>query len=172
MSSKINLLELARAQLGTFRRYSRKTQVKDLITFAVLPVALGVLAGFFAPPVFNVSGVLTGASVFAGLLVALLVNVFEFSVKVRRDEKIRPEERLAQTVDELMANASWTVVSSLVFLVVVAVATAAQAPDEPLPSVMVGLIAGLGSYLILNVMMVLSRIWTAHGDIKDLPPKR
>ncbi|HCJ48875.1 MAG TPA: hypothetical protein DHW40_06045 [Microbacterium sp.] len=172
MSRKINLIELARAQLATFRGYSLPVRVRDFSTFILLPIALGVLAWFFAPPVYNVAGLLTGASVFAGLLVALLVNVFNFSVKIRRDEKIRPEERLARTVDELMANAAWTVVSALALVVVMATVTAAQAPQCPIDSRWVGLLVALAAYVVLNVLMVLSRIWTAHGDIKDLPPKR
>ena len=28
------------------------------------------------------------------------------------------------------------------------------------------------AHLILNILMVLSRIWIAHEDIKDLPPKK
>lgn len=172
MSRKINLLELARAQLATFSGYSIGVRVADVCTFVILPVALGLAAWLFAPPVFNVAGLLTGASVFAGLLVALLVNVFNFSVKIRRDERIRPEERLARSVDELMVNAAWTVVSALTLVVVMASATAAQAPQSPIEQYWVGILVGLASYVMLNVLMVLSRIWTVHGDIKDLPPKR
>lgn len=172
MSQKINLLELARAQLATFSGYSLRVRIRDVLTFVGLPVAVGLAAGLFASPVYNVSGLLTGASVFAGLLVALLVNVFNFSVKIRRDEKIRPEQRLARTVDELMANAAWTVVSALTLVVVLVLATATQEPSRSLTNAWVGIVAGLGTYVILNVLMVLSRIWTVHGDIKDLPPKR
>ena len=172
MSQKINLIELARAQLATFSGYGVRTRIRDVLTFLGLPVAVGLLAGLFASPVHNVSGLLTGASVFAGLLVALLVNVFNFSVKIRRDEKIRPEQRLARTVDELMANAAWTVVSALTLVIVLIMATATQEPGKPITGAWVGIVAGLGTYVIMNVLMVLSRIWTAHGDIKDLPPKR
>lgn len=172
MSQKINLIELARAQLATFSGYSVLARIRDLLTFMGLPIATGLLAGLFAPHVYNVSGLLTGASVFAGLLVALLVNVFNFSVKIRRDEKVRPEQRLARTVDELMANTAWTVVSSLTLVVLLIIATATQEPGKPLAGAWVGVVTGVGTYVILNVLMVLSRIWTAHGDIKDLPPKR
>lgn len=172
MSQKINLVELARAELATFSGYNTRTRARDVLTFIVLPIAVGVVAGHCASPVYNVSGLLMGASVFAGLLVALLVNVFNFSVKIRRDEKVRPEQRLARTVDELMANAAWTVVTALTLVIVLVIATATQEPDKPVNEGWVGVIAGLGTYVVLNVLMVLSRIWTAHGDIKDLPPKR
>lgn len=172
MSQKINLIELARAQVATFSGYGVRTRARDVLTFVGVPIAIGLIAGYFASPVYNVSGLLTGASVFAGLLVALLVNVFNFSVKIRRDEKVRPEQQLARTVDELMANAAWTVLSALALVIVLVVATATQHPDRPVAEAWVGIVAGLGTYVILNVLMVLSRIWTAHGDIKDLPPKR
>lgn len=172
MTNKINLIEIARAQIRTFSNYSAGVTVRDSLTFFGLPILLGVLSGLYSPPVYQVSILLTGASVFSGLLVALLVNVFNFSVKVRRDENIRPEERLARTVDELMTNAAWTVIVGLALVVLLVAATATQEPTQPLNPVWVGVLTAFGTYLVLNVLMVLSRIWTAHGDIKDLPPKR
>lgn len=171
MSRKINLVEIAIAQLSTFRGYGTKTTIRDISTFLLLPLVVGVVSFVFAPPIHSVGSLLSGVSVFSGLLVALLVNVFNFSVKIRRDEKIRPEQKLARTVDELMANAAWTVIIGLTLVVIMAIASATQVPAEPLNRLWVGLLAGLSAYLILNVLMVLSRIWTAHGDIKDLPPK-
>lgn len=171
MTNKINLIEIGRAQLRTFSNYSLGARISDVLAFLGLPILLGVLAGLYAPPVFQLSVLLTGASVFTGLLVALLVNVFNFSVKVRRDEKIRPEERLAQTVDELMTNAAWTVLVGLSLVVLLVLATATQKPTCPLHPIWVGILTGFATYLVLNVLMVLSRIWSAHGDIKDLPPK-
>ncbi len=172
MSNKINLLEIARAQLATFSGYSWKVIARDLGVFVGLPIIIGVLVSLWGPPVYSVGGLLTGASVFSGLLVALLVNVFNFSVKIRRDEKIRPEQQLALTVDELMTNAAWTVITGLLLVVLLASAAATQQPDTPLAPPWVGILVGLATHLIMNVLMVLSRIWTAHEDIKDLPPKR
>ncbi|WP_437773480.1 hypothetical protein [Arthrobacter sp. KNU40] len=172
MSRKINVLEIARAQLGTFQGYGQRTIVGDLVTFLGLPAVVGVVSGIFAPPIHSVGSLLTGASVFSGLLVALLVNIFNFSVKVRRDEKVRPEEKLARTVDELLTNAAWTVLVGLTLVVLLAVASATQDPSTSLSQVWVGILAGFSAHLILNILMVLSRIWTAHEDIKDLPPKK
>lgn len=172
MSRKINVLEIARAQLSTFQGYERRTIFADLATFLGLPAVIAVVAALFAPPVHAVSSLLTGASVFSGLLVALLVNIFNFSVKVRRDEKVRPEQKLARTVDELLTNAAWTVLVGLTLVVLLAVASATQEPSRPLGHAWVGALAGFSAHLILNILMVLSRIWTAHEDIKDLPPKK
>jgi hypothetical protein len=172
VSNKINLLEIARAQLATFSGYNWKVIARDLAAFIGLPVAIGVLVGGWGPPVHSVGSLLTGASVFSGLLVALLVNVFNFSVKIRRDEKIRPEQQLAITVDELITNAAWTVITGLILVVLLASAAATQEPGTPLAPVWVGILVGLAIHLIMNVLMVLSRIWTAHEYIKDLPPKR
>jgi len=172
MSNKINLLEIARAQLATFSGYSRKIVALDILAFVGLPIIFGVLVAALGPPVYSVGSLLTGASVFSGLLVALLVNVFNFSVKIRRDEKIRPEQQLARTVDELMTNAAWTVITGLLLVVLLAAAAATQKPNTALDPLWVGILVGLVVHLIMNVLMVLSRIWTAHEDIKDLPPKR
>jgi hypothetical protein len=172
MSNKINLLEIARAQLATFSGYDRKVVARDILAFLGLPIILGVLVAVWGPPVYSVGSLLTGVSVFSGLLVALLVNVFNFSVKIRRDEKIRPEQQLARTVDELMTNAAWTVLIGLLLVVLLASAAATQKPQSSLEPIWVGILVGLVVHLIMNVLMVLSRIWTAHEDIKDLPPKR
>jgi hypothetical protein len=172
MSRKINVLEIARAQLSTFQGYQRRVVLGDLATFLGLPVTIGTGAALFAPPIYTVSSLLTGASVFSGLLVALLVNIFNFSVKVRRDEKVRPEQKLAKTVDELLTNAAWTVLVGLALVVLLTIASATQEPSRPLNQAWVGTLAGFSAYLILNILMVLSRIWTAHEDIKDLPPKK
>lgn len=172
MSRKINVLEIARAQLSTFQGYGGRVVLGDIATFLGLPVVMGVAAALFAPPIHTVSSLLTGASVFSGLLVALLVNIFNFSVKVRRDEKVRPEQKLARTVDELLTNAAWTVLAGLALVVLLAVASATQEPTRPLDRAWVGVLAGFSAHLILNILMVLSRIWTAHEDIKDLPPKK
>lgn len=172
MSRKINVLEIARAQLATFQGYQRRVVFGDIATFLGLPVVIGITASLFAPPIYSVSSLLTGASVFSGLLVALLVNIFNFSVKVRRDEKVRPEQKLARTVDELLTNAAWTVLVGLALVVLLAIASATQEPSRPLNQAWVGTLAGFSAHLILNILMVLSRIWTAHEDIKDLPPKK
>lgn len=172
MSNKINLLEIARAQLATFAGYGRGAIVRDISVFVALPIVIGVVVSVLGPSVYSVGSLLTGASVFSGLLVALLVNVFNFSVKIRRDEKIRPEQKLAQTVDELMTNAAWTVITGLLLVVILASAAATQKPETALNPLLTAVLVGLGVHLVMNVLMVLSRIWTAHEDIKDLPPKR
>lgn len=172
MSNKINILELGRAHLQTFRGYERTTTIRDVSAFVGLPVVVGALVGIWGPPVHSVASLLTAASVFSGLLVALLVNVFNFSVKIRRDERIRPEQQLAITVDELMANAAWTVFTGLILVVLIAIAAATQAPGHTLHNGWAGIISAFAVHLVMNVLMVLSRIWTAHEEIKDLPPKR
>lgn len=166
------MLTIAKAQLTTFKGYSWRVVLQDCATFLGLPLLLGTLSGAFAPPVYNLVGLLTGASIFAGLLAALLVNVFNFSVKLRRDEGMRPEQRVVRTTNELMANTAWTVITALAVVIVLASTVAIQPPQEPVSAVLVGIITALATHLVLNVLMVLSRIWSAHEDIKDLPPKR
>lgn len=75
---------------------------------------------------------------------------------------------LALTVDELMTNAAWTAVTGLVLVVLLASAAATQKPTTALDPIWVGILVGLVVHIIMNV----SRMWTAHDDIKDLPPKR
>lgn len=65
-------------------------------------------------------------------------------------------------VDELMTNAAWTVITGLLLVVPSATAAATQKPDTALEPLWVGILMGLVVHLIMNVLMVLSRIWTTR----------
>lgn len=170
MSSKARVSAIWRAQLDSFRGYGRPSALFDFGQFLALPILAGIAAAIWAPPIYAVGSVLTGVSVFSGLLVALLVNVFELSVKIRRDEGLRPEEPLSVTMNELMANASWAVLVGLVLVTLLVAAAATQAPDCPLHPIWVGILVPFFAHLMVCVLMVLSRIWTAHEQIGDLRP--
>lgn len=171
MSDKIQIGRIVKAQLATFRGYGIRSTLFDLLTFIVVPAVLGLATGLWAPKVFNVGSVLSGITVFTGLLVALLVNVFNFSVKIKRDEKVPLQHVLVVTVNELMANASWAVLVGLTLTVLASAASATLPPSCPLNSIWVGVLTGVVAHLVLIVLVVLSRIWTAHEAIKTLPPK-
>lgn len=171
MSSKIKIRAIFDAQLSSFRGYSARGKIADASTFVLIPIVAGVAVGLWAPPVYAVGAILTGVSVFSALLVALLVNIFNFSVKIRRDEKLRPEEPLTLTVDELIANAAWAVLVGLSLVVLLVAAAATQASGCPLAKAWAGILAAVFLHLMACVLMVLSRIWTAHEQIRDLPPK-
>jgi hypothetical protein len=171
MSSKIKIGAIWDAQLNSFLGYTAGGQFADALTFVVVPIIAGIAAAFWAPPVYAVGSILSGVSVFAALLVALLVNIFNFSVKIRRDEKLRPEESLSLTVDELIANAAWAVVVGLFLVVLLVAAASTQIPSCPLNKIWTGVLSAVFLHLMACVLMVLSRIWTAHEQIRDLPPK-
>jgi len=172
MSSKVKIRAIWEAQLKTFQGYGPRGRTIDAFTFIALPVLAGAAAVIWAPAVFAVGSILSGVSVFAALLVALLVNIFNFSVKIRRDEKLRPEEPLSLTVDELIANAAWAVLVGLMLVVLLVAAAATQVPSHALSPYWVGPLVAVFLHLIACVLMVLSRIWTAHEQIRDLPPKK
>ena len=172
MTSKIRIADIIQAEFGTFSGYRFRTKLADSVLFIIAPLILGVAAYLWAPPVYAVGSVLSGVTVFTALLVALLVNVFNFSVKIRRDEKIRPEEPLSITVNELMANAAWAVLVGLVLVILLVAAAATQVPSCAINTLWVGVLVLVFLHLMACVLMVISRIWTAHEQIKDLPPKR
>lgn len=171
MSEKINLRGLIGAHLATFKGYPLRTTLFDLGTFVFAPIAIGVASTLWAPPIYSIAVLLSGVAVFSGLLVALMVNVFNFSVKLRRDENLGPEHPLVRSVNELMANSVWAVLVGLSLTILTALASATSAPDCALNAVWVGLIAAVFAHLGATILQVITRIWSAHELIGNLSPK-
>lgn len=172
MSDKLDISLIVRGQLRSFKGYSRRSRLLDLAVFLVIPVLAGVLVWQAEPNVFNVAGILAGVGVFTALLFGLLVNVFNLSVKLRRDEALRPESRLNANVSELFANVAWSALWGLLLVVLLATGAALQAPQKVLAYWYVGLLVAVSVHLVLTVIMSLTRLVSAHAFIGDLAPPR
>lgn len=172
MSSKIDLTPLVERQLATFRGYSEFTGKLDFFVFVFVPVGAGLAVAVWGPDVKGVGAVLGGVGVFTALLFALLVNVFNLSVKLRRDEGVRPEQPLALNVDELFYNVGWSVVIGLALVITMTAATVTHTATEALGGVWVGLIVALFVHLVITVLMAVVRMVSTYESIADLAPKR
>lgn len=172
MSAKVNLTPILQGQLASFRGYSAATRKVDLIVFLAVPAGSGAAVAAAGPPIKGIGGVLGGVSVFTALLFAMLVNVFNLSIKLRRDEGVRPEDELALDIDELFYNVGWSVVVGLALVTVMAAASVTHAAVEPLGAGWVGVIIALFLHLIVTVVMAVVRLAAAYEAIAGLSPKR
>src|SRR5450631_377689 len=122
MSAKIDITPLLRRQFATFRGYSRRSAITDGLVFVGIPVASGAATVVLNLRVRNIASVLGDVAIFTALLFSLLVAVFNLSIKLMRDEDIRPEQSLARNTAELFANVAWSVLVGLALVVVMAAA--------------------------------------------------
>ncbi len=164
LTSKIRMTEVVKehwATLSTERQspqgLQRSTSAGDVVTFFVLPLALGVtlwLLGVKAP---KPDPLLSSISILTGLLFALIVLVFD---QVKR-EASRPSPVAGNDplIDawQLLANVSWAIMTSLLLLTVMF--SSVLFTDEDLAPWLTGIITGLFLHLMLTLLMVLERVF-------------
>jgi len=172
LTSKIDLRPLIKAQIESFKGYRWQATLRDVGTFVGLPIILGAAVLWGQPKVYNAGSGITGVSVLTGLLFALLVNVFNLAVRMRRDEGLRPGSVILRTVDELLANVGWAVLVGLALVVALACGVSTQEPDHPLGRWWVAVIVAMFAHLLVSVLMALSRIFSAYAQIAELAPPR
>lgn len=170
LTSKIDLGPLLNAQIKSFKGYRWQATFRDVGIFVALPIALGAAVLWAQPKVYNAGSGIAGVSVLTGLLFALLVNVFNLAVKMRRDEGLTPESLILGTVDELLANVGWSVLVGLALVVTLACGVSTQQPNHELGRWWVAVIVVMFAHLLVTVLMALSRIFSAHAQIAELAP--
>jgi len=144
----------------------------DFVVFVLAPLGAGLALAAWGPPIKNVGGVLGGVAVFTALLFAMLTNVFNLSVKLRRDEGVRPEERLALNVDELFFNVGWSVLVGLILILCMTGAAVTHSASQRLGFAWVAILVSGLLHLVLTVIMAIVRMVSAYLAIGDLAPKR
>jgi len=142
------------------------------VVFVLVPIAAGFSIAEWGPAVRNIGGVLGGVGVFTALLFAMLINLFNLSVKLRRDEGVRPEEPLALNVDELFYNVGWSVVVGLALVISMTAAAVTHSAARGLGYAWVVVLVSLLLHLILTVVLAIVRLVSAYEAISDLAPKR
>jgi len=166
--TKINLWRLISDHLHTLVDYpNTRLSVGDAVLFFGSPVALGAVCaalgfGFKADVLI---GLLTAFSIFAGLLLNLLVLVFSYTQSAF--ENPNPPDTTAlirrRVVREIHANVSFAILISLAVVVVATVALwvvrhyEGSAPRET-GMVPTFLLVTLAANFILTMMMVLKRM--------------
>ncbi|MFI1837652.1 hypothetical protein [Streptomyces olivaceoviridis] len=175
MSGKWDVRDIAAANFRTYVDADGKRRAGDVVVFIGLPLILGVTCGllrhFGHLHILDVSKFIGGVGVFTGLLFGLLTNVFTLSLRVRRDEGLDPDHVVIRNVRELFANLSWAVLVGLLLVVLLVVVTATHDPKKSIGVAWTGILVATFSHLILSLLMSLKRLWFAHQNVSNLPPK-
>jgi len=160
---KINVSIIVRDHFSTLRDYrSGKLSAGDLFLFFGLPLALGLLAWWenFSFDTDILNGMLAAFSIFAGLLLNLLVLVCTFAGNPRFIGSDAATVTRRRTILEVHENLSFSILVSIALVVVALTGlceikyTGAKA-SHPLVSITLAIL--LGNF-ILTLLMILKRI--------------
>jgi hypothetical protein len=160
--NKINVLRIIRDHFGTLRDFQTgKLSGSDIFVFFVLP--LGVASsGVYFHIAFSgdvLIAILTAFSIFAGLLLSLLLLVF--SLTDRSDPQSTLYSVRKQLILELYDNISFAILTSIAVVsltIIAGMRREAKVSDYHTGPVMTSLLVFLMGNFILTILMVLKRM--------------
>lgn len=161
MSNKVNISDIIRDHLRTLRNESaNRVSAIDYVTFFGLPVFFAILSWAYG---FKISGesiptLITALSIFAGLLINVLVLIYTVSQNVetltskRGKEDVENEKKFLR---EIFANISYSVLICLVSVVLLLILI--WLPSN-LSVTFSATIVALTLHFVLTLMMAVKRI--------------
>ena len=175
--SKINIMAIVSSHVGTLRNYrTGKISASDFFVFAIVPLAVAGVTGWygisFTTDVLN--GLLQAFSIFAGLLLNLLVLVCGFSgtSKFSGTDQASAERRVF--LSEVNDNLSFSIVVSLavVVLCVAVLGLEARKPDWARHPLITSIVVALVGNFVLTLLLVLKRVHALLSDDFKRPSLR
>lgn len=173
---KINVTRIVAAQIRTMRDNStQKYSIPDLLLFYGLPLVLSIVAPFYRWK-FNtdvLNALLTAFSIFAGLLLNLLILVYTFSSQTEHPTALAKTR--AVVIRELHDNIAYSILVAIVIVVVAMISVAyLKMHDTPTaPAFTSGWLTGIIIFLTLNfvlaLLMILKRIYVMLNQTIDKP---
>lgn len=173
---KIDITRIVTAQVRTMRdNSSQRYSVSDILLFYGLPALLGVIApryGWkFSVDVLN--ALLTAFSIFAGLLLNLLVLIYTLSSQTEHPSVLTKAR--TSTIKELHDNIAYSILISILIVVVTMTAVAYLKMHE-MPGVtgftstwLTGVMVFLTLNFVLTLLMILKRIYIMLNQTIDRP---
>jgi len=166
MSTKLNIGAIVKDHFGTMRSYrTQKLSFFDGITFIVLPalVAIVISIHYKAPESAFATSIITASSIFIGLLLNLLVLLYQISYRNREKLLASPGNdhltRKKLLLKEINANISYCIL----LLSVLVVSCITMAFEEQMGEISIkigyGLVYFLSIHFILNLIMILKRVY-------------
>ncbi|MBA5221502.1 hypothetical protein [Streptomyces griseoaurantiacus] len=175
MSGKWDVRDIAAANFGTYVDADGRRRVSDIVVFFGLPLAFGAACGtlryFDHLHILDPSKLVGGIGIFTGLLFGLLTNVFTLSLRVRRDEGLHPDHDIIRDVRDLFSNLSWAVLVGLLLVVLLVIVSATHDAKKSIGVGWTVVLVAIFSHLVLTILMSLKRLWFAHQNVSNLPPK-
>lgn len=176
MSAKLDVRDIVRGYLKTLRDYrTKEPSYWDIFVFLLVPVVASLFLVCFGITGSEgvVGNIMAAASILAGLLLNLLVLVYDLFDKFPKAEQVRDQAEKSrlnarrQTLEEVYSTISYLI---LVSILVIGFTIALGAFDNVYVrhSLAFVLWALCGNFL-LSLLMVLKRVYimlqAAHGDI-------
>lgn len=173
---KIDISQIIIAQIRTMRdNRTQKLSAADLLLFYGLPLLLSGIAPYFRWR-FNadvLNALLTAFSIFAGLLLNLLILVYTFSSQTEHPTALA-KTRTA-LIKELHDNVAYSILLSIVIVVVTMISVAylkmKETPSAPAFTVwwLSGVIIFFTLNFVLTLLMILKRIYIMINQTIDKP---
>jgi hypothetical protein len=163
VSQKINVLPIIAEHVLTLRNYATgRMSLLDIVVFFGFPLSVAALAGWrhFKLHAIAVNALVSSFSLFATILLTLLVMVFSF---IQSTETTGADPYLSQRrklLREINANISCTVLISIAIVAISIVALAFMETDADVVEnhTMVVLVAGFITFT-LNIIMIVKRMY-------------
>lgn len=154
MSSKINIICIISDHIDTLvDEGSGSVSKTDYITFFAVPLACGIGGYFLSVPIDKdiAAGAISALSIFAGLLINVLVLIYTIKSGNSHDEKTAIEVKFLR---QIFANLSFAILIAVATTIVLVLIPAAQSFAKILTSVAVAFSANF----VLTLLMALKRL--------------
>lgn len=149
--------------LDTFRNAG--TGKRDFWDFSVqfgLPTGIAIMSAVVGYRATDIGAFLGGVAVFAALLFALVVFVFQLRITAGNDPVASGRKILLRLLDELFANVSYAVLVGLLTTCLGIVAIWVGHEENGSPVWVSCLLVGTVVHLVLTILMCLKRINSAY----------
>lgn len=166
MFKRINILSIVKDHFGTLTRLdskSKRVYWKDLVLFIGLPAVVGVLLaykGFSIKPF--IGNLIAAVAIFGGFLFNLLAIIYSQIDKIRDDAKSEENELKKLFVKEIHINISYSIVLSLLIIIVL-IGCTAELPQFQYEWLVKKIALGLTYFLLgkflFTLLMVLNRVY-------------
>ena len=166
MGSKLSVAPTIKAHYATFRHdVTGEIHLPDYAIFVGAPAFFGILAWVCDVRLTEVAGFLGGLAVFAALLFALVIFVFQLRMQLREVDQYAGRRTLVKLVDQLFANVCYAVVVGLTTTAIGVAAANMTNGGQGAPPWLSALLIAFGLHLILTIFMCLKRVHSAYRQL-------
>lgn len=146
---------------------TRRLRKADYVSFYVVPAGIGATAWYFNFRFETMDPILSGTSIFTGLLFGVLVYVFQLRIRVTDSAVLASDSRLLRLIDELEANVAYTVLVGLVISGLLMALSATKEKDVPIDPIGTAVVIALMLHFILSVLLVLRRTRSVYARVTE-----
>ncbi len=156
ISRKTSILKIVIEQFKIYKDdRNGKYYWLDIITFIIVPILIGIIVAFNLPIskiIDNANTVITVFSLIATLPLSFLAMLIDRILKSKKAEEVAKETFVSITIDIIYAI---IIIGIVIFAALTPLTIFAE-------KVIVGLIAFLTVKMVLNILMILKRIYNSY----------